>query len=728
MGLKPRSSWWLVLGLVGCQGEVDPGAADLEVVPNPIVVPRTALGQSNHVTVTLKSTGGAALAVTSIAVDGSDEWSLTALGLPALIDPQAALTVKLSYLPTGAPRPAHLVIRSNAQGTPELRVPIEAAVAAPALELCAEVAGRAELCTDTEVMVALGAVPLNQVATATVTVKSTGTIAATVESVGLLAGGDSVYAFPTVSETSILEPGARLTRVLRYQPTAAGSHRATVEVRSAVGNRRLNFEAQAEVPGALCATPNPVDFGSSVGGASQVRNFSLSACGGRPVHLSRVTVLRSAGAFTLPAAPAAQVLTPGGAALPITVRFLPAGPGSYRGTIRVESDVDVLDVPVVGVVEGNGRVACTNGGTGFSFQDYLPQRPAAVNPGPNLGPTTGVPEATCSGEPTADSGTSGRSITSVLGHNGGRWYFEVNVLQQTTGQSQAGVFAAPSYDSQIVSPFTRTAGAAHAPDAVGVVSVAADLEAGRVYFYVDGAYRSEAEMLLWPGIGAFHAGGSSRYDDQLVFNFGEAPFAYGLPTGYSAWAGGGALGGACVSDTDPAPSPANVAVLCQGGEPCPGASTYLSGAVGTPELVLLGTVETGRTSDWVWGTDGQGAPVETPAGPGHAGSALVELNRPGPLAVVLVAVDPTDWVFRVAANAEVSSVTIYGADAQTVSGLDPSVPVEVKLGVLSGVAFQWPFDIGGGDTPGTVDRLEADACLPLKIFAGAYHVRRFRVD
>lgn len=744
-----RLALGLLLGAVGCEGEsLVQLQARIEVQPNPIVLPPTVIGLSSTARVTIKSTGSVGLSVSSVAIEGSDEWTLPQLGLPAVVDPGTELSFELTYRPTGAPLPTHLVVRSSAGDTPEVRVPIQAELkTGPAIAFCALLAGQAEVCTGDEATLVLAPLPAGQATTATVTVKSIGDTAATVEAVAFAASSDPAFSFPAITAPVTLEPGASVTRILRYQPTAAGAHRAILEARvseRSVDNPRLTFDGQALAPGALCATPTSLDFGQVVDGSSQDRNFELSACGGQPINLTQVALVGSGGAYTLIAAPSAQVLTPGGASVPVTVRFQPNGPGVYNGTIRAESDAGAVEVSVLGSVGGVGTLDCRSGATGFTWKDYLPARPVAVNPGPALGPSSGVAEATCTGDPTvATDPSTTESVSSVLAHNGGRWYFEVTVQQYEPGWSQVGAFATPSSAFQMTSPFTRTAGASLSPQGLDVISVAADLEAGRIYFYVNGVFDSEAEVLLLPGVGAFHGGGVAMAGNKLAFNFGQDAFSYALPTGYTAWAGGNAAAGACTSDQDQPAPPANVDVLCDGGARCGGATTFLSGARGTPELVVLGAYDTGSVSSWTWGTDAQGNPIEVPVGPGQNGSTLVEINRPGPVTLVLAAYEPTDWTIRVAAGTVLDSVHVYGMHLQTVAGLDAAVPLEIHTICTGGdggncpgftgeqfpiAPYQWPYDTGGGDLQGFIDYIEERLCLPLKIYSGAYQVRRFTVN
>jgi hypothetical protein len=370
--------------------------------------------------------------------------------------------------------------------------------------------------------------------------------------------------------------------------------------------------------------------------------------------------------------------------------------------------------------------------------------PAPVDPGQTLGSTSGVPLATCASGGPISPDASG-SLTTSLAHRGGQWYFEATIERYEPGWSSIGLFAYPATVGILPALFRGSMGAAAGfkPNGPSTVSVAADLDAGRAYFYVNGALTADPPVLLVPGVGAFRAGAMSMPGNIIRFNFGEKPFAYDVPAGYQPWAAGEADGdGTCVSDADiPAP-PAPVTIRCDAGAPCPGTSFQTDTQAAT-ELVVLGVYDSGSVGSWQWGLDANGNPIQVPTGPAQNGSVLVEVNRPGRIALVLSAYEPTDWVVRVGARTELASVAAYGMHQQNVNGLDSSVPLDIHVICRGGdggrcvdrtnetfpiAPYQWPFSTGGGDTQGFVDYIESRLCLPLKMFAGRYEARHFEID
>jgi hypothetical protein len=229
---------------------------------------------------------------------------------------------------------------------------------------------------------------------------------------------------------------------------------------------------------------------------------------------------------------------------------------------------------------------------------------------------------------------------------------------------------------------------------------------------------------------------------DLVLNLGADPFTFAPPDGFVAWntnASGGA--GRCVGDS---PMPVDRAPIAVRSPEGVDASTFSSETAAATELIVLGAYDTGSTANWRWGTDAAGNPTPEEVAGGRVGSARVTIRRSGPIALVLTAYEPTDWVLDLAAGVRLQSVSIFGMHGQTVSGVPDGVPVDIHVACAdrngggnctepTGESFpiaahQWPFDTGGGDTQGFVRFVEDQLCLPLKHFGGAYLAQHFEVD
>ncbi|HEY6558248.1 MAG TPA: hypothetical protein VI072_13285 [Polyangiaceae bacterium] len=381
-----------------------------------------------------------------------------------------------------------------------------------------------------------------------------------------------------------------------------------------------------------------------------------------------------------------------------------------------------------------------------SWLDTLPPRPPAQPLGATLGPSAGVAVATCEGDGVIVTGPGPLAMpSSSVAHSGGRWYFEATVEQYEAGWSSVGVFAPPTGLIDIVasSHFDAGSAAGFSPTGLSTVSVAVDLEAGRVYFYVDGVLTSERSLTLLPGVGAFRAAGVAMTGNSIRFNFGSEPFEHGVPAGYEPWSGGDEdANGACISDSNGSAPPAPVTVICEQGEEC-APTTFEAETRAPTDLVVLGVYDSGGVSSWRWGTDDNGNPIQVPTGEGRNGSIVVDVNRPGRVALVLTAYEPTDWTIRTGSRTQLASVSAYGMHQQTVTGLHAGVPLDIHTICADGNggscsvrtdewfpigAYQWPYSSGGGDTQGFVRHVEERLGLPLKLFAAAYKARGFVVE
>lgn len=412
---------------------------------------------------------------------------------------------------------------------------------------------------------------------------------------------------------------------------------------------------------------------------------------------------------------------------------LPTGPGEDV----VISNGDNTPEPLV----------CSNGADGTSYRDTLPALPVAVAIPSTLAGGDGVAAAACTGEDVRVTTTEHYwdDVVSPQGHVRGQYYFEADVRSVVDGRVTIGVFATPADAFYMDWPFLDEVSAAGTTvDAPGIVSVAVDLDAGVVGLYLDGVLRDSRTLAVLPGVGAYVAAVNSG-GSVTALNLGSEPFTYALPAGYAAWqTNDDGAPGACVGAAAPAVS-ANVDVICGSISECGSSLTsFESDAEADTQLVVLGAYDTDSQANWTWGTDDEGNPIEVPVEGGHIGAARVELNRPGRVALVLSAYEPTAWSLDVGADTELVSVSVYGFHAATITGVPDGVPVDVQSICVdtngggncdggTGADFpvaphQWPFDVGGGDTQGFVRYVEEQLCLPLKLFAGAYNTRGFLVE
>jgi len=328
----------------------------IEVAPNPIVLPPAAIGLSSRAPVLVSNRGSASLELIDIRLSGSPELSVRGSTLSGALVPGETRTLELEFSPTGSgEHGGALRFQSNDPTTPELSVPITAAVAAgPVLLACiaSPEQGLTERCTDHELTLDFGAVPLGATLTATVVLRSAGTEQVHVANFGLVPGAAPSFSFGAPSGGFDLAPGAQSTALLQYHPVASGPAAAEILARSNDAlqpEKRLRISATA-VPQALCVSPPSLDFGSVAVGQGTTLTVQASACGNRSINLTGLEIVEGSANFAVPnpiTAPIPLANVPG-LGFTASVRFTPSSTGNFSGKLRVQSDAGDAIVPLVG--------------------------------------------------------------------------------------------------------------------------------------------------------------------------------------------------------------------------------------------------------------------------------------------------------------------------------------------------------------------------------------------
>ena len=290
---------------------VEPAAIDLGSVP---------LGQSAQRALTVRKSGSDDLHVS--AVQSSDP-SFSVVGDTAFQLAAGAskeLTVQFSPTRVGAQQ-ATLTIQSNDTNHPTVNV----ALSGTALG----VPGIAVEPTELD----FGTLPLGQSTERTCTVRNDGTADLSVSAVR-----SSDPAFSLADETAFdLAAGASKTLSIRFSPTAAGPHRATLTIESNDASRptvtvALSGTAQG-VPG-ISVKPAEIDFGTLVLGQSAERVLTVRNAGSADLSVSSV---KSHDPTFAVLGETAFVLAPG-ASTRLTIRFLPTTVGQRQVNLTIESN------------------------------------------------------------------------------------------------------------------------------------------------------------------------------------------------------------------------------------------------------------------------------------------------------------------------------------------------------------------------------------------------------
>jgi hypothetical protein len=320
------------------------------------------------------------------------------------------------------------------------------------------------------------------------------------------------------------------------------------------------------------------------------------------------------------------------------------------------------------------------------------------------------------------SGSTNNGVRSTAAHANGRRYFEVT-FSELGGASYNGIAViADDPQGHIDESYFEELGCfggiaiGHCASitsfgAGDVVSVLADLDAGRVDFAVNGVLTAADSgfdpraFAIVPGAGPFRAGVVLGDGARARANFGAEPFAFAPPSGFRAWnedleqdADGNCLDAPATPAT---PAPVSSGVDCDSGYTL---TSIRTGAhEDDRELVVFGT---------------------------HDSATLdVRLDRPGRYVLVIGSYNTGAWQISVGDGVILEKVLAYGYEAQTVTAPD-GVVVENRAYTDGqseeyAVGHGWPYTFGGSDTVGYVGLAERDSGLPLSFYAGAYTTTGF---
>jgi len=208
---------------------VDPASIDFGSV---------SVGSSATESLTIESTGGADLVISSTDVTGSGAFSIASGGGTATLAPGTAQSVDIAFSPESAgEKVATLSIVTNA-GTETI------ALTGTAPEPTTPTPGLGVSPTSLD----FGGVTVNGSTTETVTIENTGDAGLTIS--GLSVGGGDAGAFGVTGNTcpSVLAPGNTCTLDVAFAPSNAGPANAVLTVESNAGSEEVTLSGTAETP------------------------------------------------------------------------------------------------------------------------------------------------------------------------------------------------------------------------------------------------------------------------------------------------------------------------------------------------------------------------------------------------------------------------------------------------------------------------------------------------
>jgi RHS repeat-associated protein len=313
------------------------------------VVNSTSAAQS----ITVQSTGTAALAITSIAANG--DFAQTN-NCPATLAVGAQCTIDVTFTPASVgPRAGQITVSTNA-GSPTVALSgTGQAVSAPAVAV------------SPSSLVFTGQIVGTTSAVQTISVQSTGTAALPVTSI--VAAGDFAQ---TNNCPASLPAGASCTVSVTFTPTATGARSGSVTANTGAGNPvvMLSGTGQAVVSPGVAVAPASIDFGTQlVNVTSSARTITIQSTGSAPLA---ITSIGASGDYAQTNTCPANLAV--GASCTVSVTFTPSTTGVRAGQVAINTNA------------GNSSVALT--GTGVAAQPQLSVSPASLTFGPQYYGTT----------------------------------------------------------------------------------------------------------------------------------------------------------------------------------------------------------------------------------------------------------------------------------------------------------------------------------------------------
>jgi hypothetical protein len=285
--------------------------------------------------VTLKNTGTAALAISSIAITGTNsaEFAKTATTCGASLAVKAACTISVDFKPaaTGV-RSAAISITDNGSGSPQ-QVPLS---------------GTGTTAKFAPASLSFGDVATGVSAAKAITLTNIGTAALSITTIAIT-GTNAADFTQTHTCGASLAAGAKCTFSITFAPSATGTRSASLSVTdTAAGSPQLIPLTGVGTTAKLA--PATLNFGSvTVGTTSAAKVITLTNIGTTAITISGITITgAAAGDFSQTHTCGASLGA--GASCTISVQFKPTVTGNRSAAVRVTDNAagSPQQVPVSG--------------------------------------------------------------------------------------------------------------------------------------------------------------------------------------------------------------------------------------------------------------------------------------------------------------------------------------------------------------------------------------------
>ena len=364
-----------------------------------------AAGSQSSNSVTLTSSGTAAVVIQSLAVSG-DAFSAGNIQLPLTLAPGQQVALPLTFAPSaGGAQKGAVTLTDNAAGSPN--------------SISLTGTGTTSASLSTPASVDFGDVTVGSSGSKTITLVSNGSAAVTIKSIAV-AGGS--FSGPPMALPQVLQPNQQMALKVRFSPAAEGNSTGSITISS---NSATNASATIPMHGKGIATTAPslsasatsLSFGQVAIGSQEAKSLTVTSTGTAPATISGGSVTGAGYTATYAGVPIANLSAPltlqPGQRVTFDLVFDPTKPGASNGQLSLATDTgSPVSVSLSGKGTNTSSPALTLSDSSLNFGDV------------QMG-STGVQQLTLT-----SSGTAPVTISSaaIAGQN-----FQVTSVQYPAG-------------------------------------------------------------------------------------------------------------------------------------------------------------------------------------------------------------------------------------------------------------------------------------------------------
>jgi hypothetical protein len=320
-----------------------------------------AVGSHGSNSVTLTSSGTAAVVLQSVAVSGTG-FSAGQLHLPLTLAPGQQIALPLSFTPAGAgAQQGRVTLTDNATGSPST------------ISLAGTGTTTASLSVPTDVD--FGNVTVGSEGSKTITLVSDGTGPVTVNAIAV-AGASFVGSTQVLPQ--VLQPNQQMSLKLKFDPKAEGDATGTVTVSSnsatSAAKVKIHGKGVVATSPALSASASSLSFGQVPLNSPATKTVTVTSTGTAPATISGGSVTGTGYTATYAGVPVQNLSAPitlqPGQVVTFSVAFDPTVAGASNGQLSLATDTgSPVNVSLTGTGVQNTSPALTVSAPSLNFGD-----------------------------------------------------------------------------------------------------------------------------------------------------------------------------------------------------------------------------------------------------------------------------------------------------------------------------------------------------------------------